>query len=98
MSKNQQPSVVSPNDKIRRFIAKLKVVYVTTFHHVINGSLISGMFLKLRPEKWAAPRANCTIDSIELCLEPIYTKYKAEVTSCFAGRARQMQDVFTELV
>ena len=30
--------VVSPIDKIRRFIEKSEVVYVTTFHHVINGS------------------------------------------------------------
>ena len=44
-------AVVSPIDKIRRFIEKSEVVYVTTFHHVINGSSISGTFLKLPPEK-----------------------------------------------
>ena len=71
---------------------------MTTFHHVINGSSISGTFLKLPPEKCAAPSANCAIDSIELCMESSYTKNEAEVMSRFAGRARQVRDVFMELV
>ena len=44
-------SVISPSNRIRRFIEKSEVVYVTAFHHVINGRSISGKFLELPPEK-----------------------------------------------
>ena len=43
-------SVVSPSNRLRRFIEKSEVLYVTAFHHVINGSSISGKFLKLSRE------------------------------------------------
>ena len=59
---------------------------MTAFHHVINGSSISG---RLALEK-------CASDSIELFMESTYTK-KAEVMSRFAGRARQVRDVFSRL-
>ena len=31
-------AVVWPSNRLRRFIEKLEVLYVTAFHHVINGS------------------------------------------------------------
>ena len=71
---------------------------MTAFHHVINGSSISGKFLKLSPGKWDAHSTNSPSDSIELGMESTYTKYEAEVMSHFVGRARQVRDVFSRLV
>ena len=53
---------------------KTENAYVQKFHRLINGWSISGKFLELPPEKWAAPSTNYASSSIEQCMESTYTK------------------------